>query len=87
MTTDVIAIAARPRTVNFWGQEEELWEPSVYQGHHKLVMGLVGSERDAMRAAEDFRKRVYELGWEVAADMHRRANAPSYSGGYREAWG
>lgn len=81
----MITISADPRTVDFWGQSTTLWLPVVDGDGEYVELGLVGSHRDALFMANNFRRIVELRGWTVAKDMERRANAPSPVSHYREA--
>ena len=83
----MITISAHPRDVDFWDQITTLWLPVVEDDtlNQRVELGLVGSDRDALFMANNFRRIVELRGWTVAKDMERRANAPSPVSHYREA--
>lgn len=87
MTDENIIVSASPQEVDFWGQRRTLWLPAVegLESGERVELGLQPAERDALFMAAAFRGLVEVKGWTVAKDLERRANAPSSSGGYREA--
>lgn len=72
-------ISAVPQDIILCGSPCRLWQPVIEHDGQRLGLGLRGCELDALRDADIVRMRVELMGWAVACDYERRANASSVS--------